>query len=168
MRRVARCQGCHERGRQLRRPYIFSEIQVLLPSKGKGHDWTNDDGIGKRFPRRVEHAFDVTIQRSHHTYSGEHRWPVKRASGRAGHKSAARHQSQDGPNYRSHGAAWTADPRRRGDRIIAMSGPGTFETCQLPPRMSASGRRPEVSDARGQNGAIDPTATSAVHLRQWF
>ena len=76
MRRVARCQGCHERGRQLRRPYIFSEIQVLLPSKGKGHDWTNDDGIGKRFPRRVEHAFDVTIQRSHHTYSGEHRWPV--------------------------------------------------------------------------------------------
>jgi len=59
-----------------------------LPSKGKGHDWTNDDGIGKRFPRRVEHAFDVTIQRSHHTYSGEHRWPVKRASGRAGHKSA--------------------------------------------------------------------------------
>jgi hypothetical protein len=38
MRRVARCQGCHERGRQLRRPYIFSEIQVLLPSKGKGHD----------------------------------------------------------------------------------------------------------------------------------
>jgi hypothetical protein len=27
-------------------------------------------------PRRVEHAFDVTIQRSHHTYSGEHRWPV--------------------------------------------------------------------------------------------
>ena len=77
-------------------------------------------------PRRVEHAFDVTIQRSHHTYSGEHRWPVKRASGRAGHKSAARHQSQDGPNYRSHGAAWTADPRRRGDRIIAMSGPGTF------------------------------------------
>jgi hypothetical protein len=46
-----------------------------LPSKGKGHDWTNDDGIGKRFPRRVEHAFDVTIQRSHHTYSGEHRWP---------------------------------------------------------------------------------------------
>jgi hypothetical protein len=77
MRRVARCQGCHERGRQLRRPYIFSEIQVLLPSKGKGHDWTNDDGIGKRFPRRVEHAFDVTIQRSHHTYSGEHRWPVE-------------------------------------------------------------------------------------------
>ena len=77
MRRVARCQGCHERGRQLRRPYIFSEIQVLLPSKGKGHDWTNDDGIGKRFPRRVEHAFDVTIQRSHHTDSGEHRWPVK-------------------------------------------------------------------------------------------
>jgi hypothetical protein len=76
MRRVARCQGCHERGLQLRRPYIFSEIQVLLPSKGKGHDWTNDDGIGKRFPRRVEHAFDVTIQRSHHTYSGEHRWPV--------------------------------------------------------------------------------------------
>ena len=47
MRRVARCQGCHERGRQLRRPYIFSEIQVLLPSKGKGHDWTKDDGIGK-------------------------------------------------------------------------------------------------------------------------
>jgi len=28
------------------------------------------------FPRRVEHAFDVTVQRSHHTYSGEHRWPV--------------------------------------------------------------------------------------------
>src|ERR1700716_2996880 len=27
------------------------------------------------FPRRIEHAFDVTIQRSHHTYSGEHRWP---------------------------------------------------------------------------------------------
>jgi hypothetical protein len=65
-----------KRGRQLRRPYTFSEIQVLLPSKGNGHDWTNDDGIGKRFPRRVEHAFDVTIQRSHHTYSGEHRWPV--------------------------------------------------------------------------------------------
>ena len=76
MRRVARCQGCHERGRQLRRPYIFSEIQVLLPSKGKGYDWTNDDGVGKRFPRRVEHAFDVTIQRSHHAYPGEHRWPV--------------------------------------------------------------------------------------------
>ena len=139
MRRVARCQGCHERGRQLRRPYIFSEIQVLLPSKGKGHDWTNDDGIGKRFPRRVEHAFDVTIQRSHHTYSGEHRWPVKRASGRAGHKSAARHQSQDGPNYRSHGAAWTADPRRRGDRIIAMSGPGTKRTCQGGSLMSVIG-----------------------------
>jgi hypothetical protein len=38
MRRVARCQGCHERGRQLRRPYIFSEIQVLRrrvpPSQG--------------------------------------------------------------------------------------------------------------------------------------
>src|SRR6202022_3197263 len=61
MRRVARCQGCHERGPQLRRPYIFSEIQVLLPSKGKGHDWTNDDGIGKRFPRRVEHAFGSGI-----------------------------------------------------------------------------------------------------------
>ena len=26
------------------------------------------------FPRRIEHAFDVTIQRSRHTYSGEHRW----------------------------------------------------------------------------------------------
>jgi hypothetical protein len=47
-----------------------------LPSKGKGHYWTKDDGIGKRFPRRVEHAFDVTIQRSHHAYPGEHRWPV--------------------------------------------------------------------------------------------
>jgi hypothetical protein len=44
-----------------------------LPSKGKGHYWTKDDGIGKRFPRRVEHAFDVTIQRSHHAYPGEHR-----------------------------------------------------------------------------------------------
>jgi hypothetical protein len=41
MRRGARCQG------STRRPYIFSEIQVLLPSKGKGHDWTNDDGIGR-------------------------------------------------------------------------------------------------------------------------
>jgi hypothetical protein len=65
MRRVARCQGCHERGRQLRRPYIFSEIQVLLPSKGKGHDWTNDDGIGKRFPRRIEHPLDVPVQGPH-------------------------------------------------------------------------------------------------------
>jgi hypothetical protein len=28
------------------------------------------------FPRRVERAFDVAVQRSHHTYWGEHRWPV--------------------------------------------------------------------------------------------
>jgi hypothetical protein len=26
--------------------------------------------------RRVEHAFDVTVQGSHHAYPGEHRWPV--------------------------------------------------------------------------------------------
>jgi hypothetical protein len=26
--------------------------------------------------RGIEHAFDMTIQRSHHTYVGEHRWPV--------------------------------------------------------------------------------------------
>jgi hypothetical protein len=26
--------------------------------------------------RQVEHAFDVTIQRSHHAYPGERRWPV--------------------------------------------------------------------------------------------
>jgi hypothetical protein len=26
--------------------------------------------------RRVEYSFDVTIQRSHHTYSGEHRRTV--------------------------------------------------------------------------------------------
>ena len=166
MRRVARCQGCHERGRQLRRPYIFSEIQVLLPSKGKGHDWTNDDGIGKRFPRRVEHAFDVTIQRSHHTYSGEHRWPVKRASGRAGHKSAARHQSQDGPNYRSHGAAWTADPRRRGDRIIAMSGPGcTKRTHQVVPWMSALEDR---ADMPCQRGHIHFLPNSGIGRAQWI
>ena len=115
MRRVARCQGCHERGRQLRRPYIFSEIQVLLPSKGKGHDWTNDDGIGKRFPRRVEHVFDVTIQRSRHTYSGEHRWPVKRASGRAGHKNRADPQSQNGEGARDRISDRAAGTRRRGD-----------------------------------------------------
>ena len=74
MRRVAHYQGCHERGRQLRRPYIFSEIQVLLPSKGKGHDWTRDDGIGKRFPRRAELALDVTIQcPPHDADAREHR-----------------------------------------------------------------------------------------------
>jgi hypothetical protein len=76
MRRVARCQGCHERGRQLRRPYIISEIQVLLPSKGKGHDWTNDDGIGKRFPRRIEHPLDVTVQCRHDADAREHRRAV--------------------------------------------------------------------------------------------
>jgi hypothetical protein len=27
-------------------------------------------------PRRIEHTLDVTVQRSHHTYPGEHRWPV--------------------------------------------------------------------------------------------
>jgi hypothetical protein len=75
MRRVARCQGYHERGRQLRRPYIFSEIQVLLPSKGKGHDWTKDDGIGKRFQRRVEHTLNVAVQGSHDANSRKHRWP---------------------------------------------------------------------------------------------
>jgi hypothetical protein len=26
--------------------------------------------------RGIEHAFDVTVRRSHHTYAGEHRWPV--------------------------------------------------------------------------------------------
>jgi hypothetical protein len=76
MRRVARCQGCHERGRQLRGPYIISEIQVLLPSKGKGHDWTNDDGIGKRFPRRIKHPLDVTVQGPHHADPREHGWPA--------------------------------------------------------------------------------------------
>jgi hypothetical protein len=28
------------------------------------------------FPRRVEHAFDVAVQRSHHTYPRKHGWPV--------------------------------------------------------------------------------------------
>jgi hypothetical protein len=27
-------------------------------------------------PRRVEHPFDVTVERSHHANSREHRWPV--------------------------------------------------------------------------------------------
>jgi len=27
------------------------------------------------FPRRVEHAFDVAVQRSHHTYPRKHGWP---------------------------------------------------------------------------------------------
>src|SRR5258705_13050879 len=28
------------------------------------------------FPRRVEHAFDVAVQRSHYTYPRKHWWPV--------------------------------------------------------------------------------------------
>jgi hypothetical protein len=28
------------------------------------------------FPGWVEHALGVTVQRSHHTYPREHRWPV--------------------------------------------------------------------------------------------
>jgi hypothetical protein len=44
-----------------------------LPSKGKGHDWTNDDGIGKRFPRRIKHPLDVTVQGPHDADAREHR-----------------------------------------------------------------------------------------------
>jgi hypothetical protein len=28
------------------------------------------------FPRRIEHAFDVAVQRPHDTDAGEHRWSV--------------------------------------------------------------------------------------------
>jgi hypothetical protein len=30
----------------------------------------------RTFARRIEHAFDVTVQRSHEADLGEHRWPV--------------------------------------------------------------------------------------------